>query len=442
MVRERFGVDEDVCTGDHACIRLSGCPSLSVKQTDDPLKDDPVAAIDNSCVGCGNCGEVAEAAVLCPSFYRADIIYNPTGWDRAMARLRAAVIGCLQRRRAARRVGFAVEAAMTRHDSTSTSADPAVCRQADLGSPSSPWAARAAACWPTGSSALAEARGLDRAVDLGARRRPAHRRDDLLRRDAAQGAPGKTPILSLMPTPGDVDVVIAAELMEAGRSILRGLVTPDRTTLIASTHRAFAVSEKETPGRRHRRSAWRSSDAADLAARAHHRLRHGGAGRDERQRHLRRPCSVRSPAPAPCRSRATLIEATIRAGGKGAEASLRASRRGLRARGGQSARPVAARRTARRYLRSLPRPVGHRGPRPALTDMRHERLSRRSCMPCCAPGSQQVVDFQDSAYGDEYLDRLSQAAGARPANGGEAKAFAFTVKPRKISRRSPWPMTT
>ncbi|GCC47865.1 hypothetical protein chiPu_0032028, partial [Chiloscyllium punctatum] len=45
-VKERFGVDEDVCTGDHACIRLSGCPSLSVKQLDDPLRDDPVAAID------------------------------------------------------------------------------------------------------------------------------------------------------------------------------------------------------------------------------------------------------------------------------------------------------------------------------------------------------------------------------------------------------------
>src|SRR5690606_15921370 len=43
MVKERFGVDEDVCTGDHACIRLSGCPSLSVKHTEDPLKDDPVA---------------------------------------------------------------------------------------------------------------------------------------------------------------------------------------------------------------------------------------------------------------------------------------------------------------------------------------------------------------------------------------------------------------
>ena len=107
MVKERFGVDEDVCTGDHACIRLSGCPSLSVKHTDDPLKDDPVAAIDNSCVGCGNCGEVSEAAVLCPSFYRADIIHNPTGWDKFLSKFRASVIGWLQARRAAGRVVFA-----------------------------------------------------------------------------------------------------------------------------------------------------------------------------------------------------------------------------------------------------------------------------------------------------------------------------------------------
>ncbi|MBV8573711.1 MAG: indolepyruvate ferredoxin oxidoreductase subunit alpha, partial [Acetobacteraceae bacterium] len=106
MVRQRFGVDEDVCTGDHACIRLSGCPSLSVKHTDDPLRDDPVAAIDEGCVGCGNCGEVAEAAVLCPSFYRADVIHNPNWADRTLAQLRAAVIGLLQRRRDRRRLAF------------------------------------------------------------------------------------------------------------------------------------------------------------------------------------------------------------------------------------------------------------------------------------------------------------------------------------------------
>ncbi len=93
-----------------AITPASGCPavpSLSVKRTDDPLKDDPVAAIDNTCVGCGNCGEVSEAAVLCPSFYRADIIHNPTGIDRFLAKMRAAVIGFLQRRRDRRRISFA-----------------------------------------------------------------------------------------------------------------------------------------------------------------------------------------------------------------------------------------------------------------------------------------------------------------------------------------------
>ena len=102
----RFGVDEDICTGDHACIRLSGCPSLSLKRLDDPLRDDPVASIDQSCVGCGNCGEVADAAVLCPSFYRADIIHNPGPWERRWAGMRAGVIGWLQARRSAKVLRF------------------------------------------------------------------------------------------------------------------------------------------------------------------------------------------------------------------------------------------------------------------------------------------------------------------------------------------------
>jgi indolepyruvate ferredoxin oxidoreductase, alpha subunit len=102
----RFGVDESICTGDHACIRLSGCPSLSLKRLDDPLRDDPVASIDQSCVGCGNCGEVADAAILCPSFYRADVIHNPGRWERTFAKLRASIIHWLQSRRDARRLTF------------------------------------------------------------------------------------------------------------------------------------------------------------------------------------------------------------------------------------------------------------------------------------------------------------------------------------------------
>jgi indolepyruvate ferredoxin oxidoreductase alpha subunit len=111
VVRERFGVDEDTCSGDHACIRLSGCPSLSVKPTTDPLKDNPVAAVDNTCVGCGHCGEVADAAVLCPSFYRADVVSNPTPFEARLDRIWQRMIGALQRRRAGRRVTFEQEAA-------------------------------------------------------------------------------------------------------------------------------------------------------------------------------------------------------------------------------------------------------------------------------------------------------------------------------------------
>ena len=108
VVRERFGVDPDTCTGDHSCIRLSGCPSLTVKKNPDPLRTDPVAHVDNSCVGCGVCGEVADAAVLCPSFYRAELVYNPSGWDRFVAKVRGAVIGFFQRRSERKRLQYAL----------------------------------------------------------------------------------------------------------------------------------------------------------------------------------------------------------------------------------------------------------------------------------------------------------------------------------------------
>ena len=106
-VREQFGVDADTCTGDHSCIRLSGCPSLTVRANPDPLRTDPVAHIDNSCVGCGLCGQVAHVAVLCPSFYRASVICNPGRIERWWSQVRGALIGRLQRRAARRRAAFA-----------------------------------------------------------------------------------------------------------------------------------------------------------------------------------------------------------------------------------------------------------------------------------------------------------------------------------------------
>ena len=94
--RVKYGVDEDVCNGDHACIRLSGCPTLTLKDNPDPLKVDPVATVIEGCVGCGLCGANAHAASLCPSFYRAEIVRHPSPPERWLAQLRQAVTGWLR----------------------------------------------------------------------------------------------------------------------------------------------------------------------------------------------------------------------------------------------------------------------------------------------------------------------------------------------------------
>lgn len=96
VVRVKYGVDEDVCNGDHACIRLSGCPTLTLKDNPDPLKVDPVATVIDGCVGCGLCGANAHAATLCPSFYRAEVVQNPRWHERLFHSLRGAFVRALQ----------------------------------------------------------------------------------------------------------------------------------------------------------------------------------------------------------------------------------------------------------------------------------------------------------------------------------------------------------
>jgi indolepyruvate ferredoxin oxidoreductase alpha subunit len=101
VVRTRFWVDPEVCTGDHSCIRLSGCPSLTIKPTEDKLRTDPVAHVNNDCVGCGLCGEVSHAAQLCPSFAEINVIENPNAWDRFRHRAAQAVMRLFDGRSAA-----------------------------------------------------------------------------------------------------------------------------------------------------------------------------------------------------------------------------------------------------------------------------------------------------------------------------------------------------
>jgi len=98
VLKERFGVDAAVCSGDHACMRVSGCPSLTLAPSGDALKPDPVASVDEHCVACGHCGEVADAAVLCPSFYKATKVHNPGRFERWRNRIRQSTVGWLQAR--------------------------------------------------------------------------------------------------------------------------------------------------------------------------------------------------------------------------------------------------------------------------------------------------------------------------------------------------------
>lgn len=213
-------------------------------------------------------------------------------------------------------------------------------------------------------------------------------------------ASGRAPVFSLMPSAGDVDILIAAELMEAGRAILRGFVTPDRTTLIASTHRALAVSEKMVPG--------------DGIARAEEVL---AAAEVAAQRFIAADFD-RLAVQAGSVISATLFgalagsgvlpfsaasfEAAIRAGGKGVEPSLRAFAAGMEAARGDAGGIEEREPTT---------PVqGVRGPEPARR--RWAALCQRAdTLPAEAAamartGLRKVVDFQDLDYGEAYLARV------------------------------------
>ena len=260
-VRERFGIDEDTCTGDHSCIRLSGCPSLTIKDNPDPLRKDPVANVVNSCVGCGVCGEVAHAAVLCPSFYKADIVYNPNIADRALASVRSFIIGGLQTWSDLRRrkrtvatidpefIGDGLKSVPTVPAASTISHPPADGQYEPIkiailamggqgGGVLSNWLIQVA----ERSGYLAQSTSVP---GVAQRTGATVYYLEFFPRDAIDDDPA---VLALMPVPGRVDVVIAGEMIEGGRAILRGLITPDRTTALVSTHRDYAIGEKTAMG--------------------------------------------------------------------------------------------------------------------------------------------------------------------------------------------------
>jgi indolepyruvate ferredoxin oxidoreductase, beta subunit len=231
-------------------------------------------------------------------------------------------------------------------------------------------------------------------------------------------------VFALMPTPGDVDVVLAAELMEAGRSVLRGLVTPERTTLIASTHRAFAVVEKQMPGDG-------VADPEIVTTATGFAAKHVIAFDMEAM--AKANGSVISSTMFGALAAAAVLpfpreafEAAVRAGGTGVEASLRAF-------GAAFDRALTA---PTEPLRRLPEKIFPAWPTSA-GDADLDRIKARIDLApeparrMLAAGARKLVDYLDLAYAGEYLDRIDRLGDLDRATGGERHGFAFTVAAAK-----------
>ncbi|MBS0325277.1 MAG: indolepyruvate oxidoreductase subunit beta family protein [Proteobacteria bacterium] len=237
--RVRYGIDPDVCNGDRACVRLSGCPSLTVAPAPDPFAAAPVTTIDSSCVGCGLCGELAKSAALCPSFYRVESVTAPTLAGRWRERLAASV---RSRRRAPRedrggvvpdrtRISPAAPVASGVRDSPLRIAIAALGGQG--GGVLSGWLVEAArsAGWRAQATSIPGVSQRTGATTYYVELAP-----------PAVRLPRWIP--SLAPVPGEVDVLVGGELLEAARMIERGMSSPALTTIVASTHRQLTTLEK------------------------------------------------------------------------------------------------------------------------------------------------------------------------------------------------------
>ncbi len=394
VTRARYGVDDEICTGDHSCIRLSGCPSLTVKPSPDPLRTDPVANVVDSCVGCGLCGEVAHAAVLCPSFYRAEIVRNATAWDRFLFRVRQTVIGWLGGYNG--QAVAAVDSRARTQGRRMSAQRPITLLIAALGGEGggvlTNWIVDAAekAGFPVQSTSIPGVAQRTGATTYYIEIFPVKARE----------LGGKRPVLALTPGVGDIDIAVASELLEAGRAVAAGFVTPDRTHMIASLSRFYAMDEKVAMGDGRFDSDTLTAvindnardallfDMAKLAAEAGSIISAVMLGAIAGANRL--PVT------------ADQLEAAIRADGKSVDSNLRGFRAGLDAARASNAAAGAAsaepKKTAAITLAALEQEV--------------IRTMPAIAQPIAIEGVRRLVPYQSIAYARLYLERLVAIAKA------------------------------
>ncbi len=422
VVKTRYGVDDEICTGDHSCIRLSGCPSLTVKPNPDPLRSDPVATVVESCVGCGLCGEVAHAAVLCPSFYRADVVSNPSWWDRTLSDVRAKVIAWISGAKGVNSPALvtgnsAIDPTREGNDLSQTpviSSPPTALPQGRMeGNSVRPLTLLIAALGGEGGGVLTDwivAAAASQGFPVqstsipGVAQRTGATTYHVEMVPAPQAAGALHPVLALAPGIGDVDLVVASELLEAGRAIASGFVTPDRTTTIASTSRSYLTVEKMAMGDgrydpdRLIAAVEKNSKGAlllDLETIA----RNSGAMINAV---MLGAIAGAGALPIP----AEAFEAAIRADGKAVGANLRGFQAGFAA-----ARAGSQRREEPNKRR--------RAAASSFTDLESEIAAMpEAAQAVAAEGVRRLVAYQDLDYARLYLDRL------KPIHDADTKAAA------------------
>jgi indolepyruvate ferredoxin oxidoreductase beta subunit len=212
--------------------------------------------------------------------------------------------------------------------------------------------------------------------------------------ESAVQAAGKEPILALMPVPGELDMVLASELMEAGRAIQRGLVTPDRTTLITSTNRVYSMTEKTaiTDGRVDSEKVIEASRAAAKM------FVHGDFARIAENSRSVISASLFGAlaATAALPFRREQFEEAIRKGGVGVENSLAAFAAGFRAATEPASASIAKIEAAKAKV----------GPRLEPLAARIARDFPAAAREILFAGIERTADYQDVAYADDYLRRL------------------------------------